>query len=115
MPDRQSLIDRIGETIQVHANARQVYGEPVERDGTTVIPVASVHWGFGGGAIGHGPIERGGGGGGARANPAGYIVLRHGQAEFRPIGEAGRMAAIAAAAGAAGLIAGFAFAKLLRR
>ena len=115
MPDPHSLIERIGETIQLHANARQVYGEPVERDGTTVIPVATVQWGFGGGAIGHGAIERGGGGGGARAYPSGFIELRDGRAEFHPIGHAGRVASIAAAAAAAGLIVGFAFAKLLRR
>ncbi|HVR40912.1 MAG TPA: spore germination protein GerW family protein [Thermoanaerobaculia bacterium] len=84
MPE-PSLIERIGEVIQVHANARQVYGEPVERDGTTVIPVAKVQWGFGGGALGRGAIERGGGGGGARAMPIGFIELKSGVAEFRPI------------------------------
>src|SRR5687767_11189641 len=79
------LLERLAQQIQVNANAKQVYGEPVERDGTTIIPVAKVQWGFGGGGIGRGAAERGGGGGGARAFPTGFIELRDGKAEFRPI------------------------------
>lgn len=79
----QTLIERVAELIQVNANAKQVYGEPVERDGTTIIPVAKVQWGFGAGSMGHGAIERGGGGGGARAIPAGFIEMKNGTAQFR--------------------------------
>lgn len=107
------FVQRLGESIQVHANAKQVYGEPVERDGTTIIPVARVQWGFGGGGIGHGPAERGGGGGGALATPTGFIELKDGVAEFRQIYDpnaALRIAGIAAAAFLAGLI----LAKLTR-
>jgi uncharacterized spore protein YtfJ len=58
MSDSQSsLVERIAELIQVHASARQVYGDPVEKDGTTVIPVAKIQWGFGGGAMGRGAAE----------------------------------------------------------
>lgn len=110
----QTLIERIAEQVQIHANAKQVYGEPVERDGTTIIPVARVQWGFGGGGIGRGPVERGGGGGGARAYPSGFIHLRDGKAEFRPIHDASTMGTLAAA-GALGLIAGIVLSKLLRR
>ncbi|HKR63467.1 MAG TPA: spore germination protein GerW family protein [Thermoanaerobaculia bacterium] len=108
-----NFIQRIAESIQIHANARQVYGDPVERDGTTIIPVARVQWGFGGGGIGRGAAERGGGGGGARAYPAGFIHLRNGEAEFRPIHDASVVAL--AAVGIGGLIAGLALAKILRR
>lgn len=110
----QTLIERIAEQVQIHANAKQVYGEPVERDGTTIIPVARVQWGFGGGGIGRGAVERGGGGGGARAYPSGFIELRGGKAEFRPIHDAGSVAT-AVAAGAAGMMLGILFARLLRR
>ena len=113
MPEPPSLLERIAEQVQVHANARQVYGEPVERDGTTVIPVARVQWGFGGGGIGRGLAERGGGGGGARAFPTGFIELRDGKAEFRPIHDAAGLATLAAA-GALGIIVGIALAKILR-
>lgn len=109
-----TFIERLGETVQLHASARQVYGDPVERDGTTVIPVARVQWGFGGGGIGRGVAERGGGGGGARAYPVGFIHLRDGVAEFRPIHDPmGSMTL--GAVGAAGLIVGLLLAKLLRR
>ena len=107
----QSLVERIAEVIQVHANARQVYGEPVERDGTTIIPVAKVQWGFGGGGFGHGNIERGGGGGGARAIPAGFIELRDGQAEYRAIHNAAEIGALVGAA-LAGIMVGVVLARL---
>ncbi|HEX7707886.1 MAG TPA: spore germination protein GerW family protein [Thermoanaerobaculia bacterium] len=110
----QSLIERIGETIQLHSSAKQVYGDPIERDGTTIIPVARVQWGFGGGGIGHGHAERGGGGGGARAIPTGFIELRDGKAEFRPIDDGSNIQVIAAV-GVFGLIAGAVLAKLIRR
>jgi uncharacterized spore protein YtfJ len=80
-----SFVERLGEVVQIHANARQVYGEPVERNGVTIIPVARVWWGFGGGGIGRGPAERGGGGGAAQALPMGFIEMRNGSVEFRPI------------------------------
>jgi uncharacterized spore protein YtfJ len=101
----------MADQLQIHANAKQVYGEPVERDGTTIIPVAKVQWGFGGGGIGRGPAERGGGGGGARAYPTGFIELRGGKAEFRPIVDP--MAVVAMSA--AGLVVGVILAKLIRR
>lgn len=39
------LVDRLADAASVDT----VYGDPVERDGRTVIPVARVGWGFGGG------------------------------------------------------------------
>lgn len=110
----QSFVARLAEVIQVHANAKQVYGEPVERDGTTIIPVARVQWGFGGGGIGRGLSERGGGGGGAQAVPAGFIELKQGVAEFRPIAGSNDALKLAGVA-AAGLLTGLLLAKLTRR
>jgi uncharacterized spore protein YtfJ len=109
----QSLIERIAETIQVHASAKQVYGEPVERDGTTIIPVAKVQWGFGGGGFGRGPVERGGGGGGARAFPTGYIELRNGVSEFHAISSQEWSTLLSA--GAIGFIGAIVLTRLLRR
>jgi uncharacterized spore protein YtfJ len=67
--------------------AGAVYGEPVERDGVTVIPVARTIWSFGGGSGGPPNSERtGAGGGGAGITmPVGYIRIRNGKASFRPI------------------------------
>jgi uncharacterized spore protein YtfJ len=109
-----SFLASLAQQIQLHANARQVYGEPVERDGTTIIPVARVQWGFGGGGLGRTPLAHGGGGGGARAYPVGYVVLRDGQADFQAIPDPSSTATLAAAGGL-GLIAGLILAKLLRR
>ena len=108
------LIRNLAESIQLHANAKQVYGEPVERDGTTIIPVARVQWGFGGGGFGRGPVERGGGGGGAQAIPTGFIELKKGVAVFRPIDDPNAPLKLLAA-GVAGLVAALLLAKLTRR
>ena len=41
---------RLAERLGASASASSVFGEPVERDGVTVIPVARVRWGVGGGS-----------------------------------------------------------------
>jgi uncharacterized spore protein YtfJ len=83
------LLERIGETVGRRAQASAVFGEPVEREGVTVIPVARARFGFGGGG-GSGSREAdegsgGGGGGGGSVEPVGYIEVRDGGAEFRRI------------------------------
>jgi uncharacterized spore protein YtfJ len=107
------LLDRIGQLINAHADAKQVYGEPVERDGTTIIPVATVQWGFGAGSMGQGLHERGGGGGGVRARPAGFIKIRNGEAEFHQYRDSSDLAVLAGAALAAAAI-GFLIGKARR-
>jgi uncharacterized spore protein YtfJ len=86
-----SIVEMLAEKVGVRAAAGAVFGQPVESDGVTVIPVAKVRWGFGGGS-GRG-IEEGsetgeigegsGGGGGAMASPLGFIEIRDGRAEFK--------------------------------
>lgn len=80
-----ALVQRIAEALGASARASTVYGDPVERDGVTVIPVAKARWGFGGGG---GQREDGGGsggGGGLVMSPIGYIEVCDGQSRFRPI------------------------------
>jgi uncharacterized spore protein YtfJ len=83
------LLQRIGSTVGDRANASTVFGQPVEREGITVIPVARARFAFGGGggAGGRGGEEGSGGGGGGAAfvNPTGYIEVRDGAAHFRRI------------------------------
>jgi uncharacterized spore protein YtfJ len=83
------LVEKIAERFGGAAAVGAVYGTPVERDGTTIIPVARVAWGFGAGSgSGGGPDGSGGGeggGGGANATPIGFVEIRDGRAEFRPI------------------------------
>lgn len=79
------FIGTIADKLGAVARASTIYSEPIEREGITVIPVAKARWGFGGG-VGHRKDEDGaGGGGGVQVTPAGFIVIKNGQAEFRPI------------------------------
>jgi uncharacterized spore protein YtfJ len=83
------LLEQIGQTVGQKANVSSVFGEPIEREGLTVIPVAKARFGFGGGG-GSGSREGdegggGGGGGGALVSPIGYIELHEGSAEFKRI------------------------------
>ena len=97
------FVERLSEFVGTRVGARAVYGDPVERDGITVIPVARSVWGFGGGSgEGDGQTGSGGGGGGA-VKPIGYIEVRDGRAEFKPLRTGAPAPLIAAAAGIAAL------------
>ena len=85
------FVERMAERVGGKASVRAVFGDPIERDGITVIPVARVRWGFGGGA-GRGPNDEEGlsgagtgGGGGATADPIGYLEIGPEGAVFKPI------------------------------
>ena len=99
------LLERIGETVGRKADASTIFGEPVQREGVTVIPVAKARFGFGGGG-GSGSREGdrggegsgGGGGGGVAVGPIGYIEVREGSAEFKRIRTPTDLLALVAAA-----------------
>jgi uncharacterized spore protein YtfJ len=104
----EELLQRIGNTVGDKANVSSVFGQPVEREGITVIPVARARFGFGGGGGGsEGAPEGeggagGGGGGGAMVSPVGYIEVRAGSAEFKRVtGPLDVLALVAAASLAA--------------
>jgi uncharacterized spore protein YtfJ len=89
----EEILDRVRDTL----NIRQVFGEPYERDGTLVVPVARVAGGGGGGGgQGDRPSEgsgRGGGGGfGFEARPVGAYVIRDGEVAWRPAVDVTRIA-----------------------
>jgi uncharacterized spore protein YtfJ len=101
------LLERIGQTVGKRAQVSTVFGEPVERQGVTVIPVAKARFGFGGGG-GSGSREGdegsgGGGGGGVAVSPIGYIELRDGTAQFKRISTPIDLLAFVAAASLAAL------------
>jgi hypothetical protein len=96
-----TLADRIGARFE----ASSVFGTPVERDGVTVIPVATIRFGIGGGG-GSDPSkgqDGQGGGGGGTASAAGYIELRNGRSRFVPAVHPARMFLLVATATLAGL------------
>ena len=62
------LLERIGETVGQRANVSTIFGEPVQREAVTVIPVARARFGFGGGGgSGARESDQGSGGGGGEA------------------------------------------------
>ncbi|HET9653864.1 MAG TPA: hypothetical protein VFP72_00790 [Kineosporiaceae bacterium] len=78
----EELLGRAGDTIGI----RRVFGEPIERDGTVVVPVAVVMGGAGGGS-GDNPAGQGqgsGGGFGVWARAIGAYELRDGRLRFVP-------------------------------
>jgi uncharacterized spore protein YtfJ len=96
------LLERIGLTVGNRAQASTVFGEPVQREGLTVIPVAKARFGFGGGG-GSGGREGeegsgGGGGGGASITPIGFIEVQDSSADFKRIATPTDLVAIAVAA-----------------
>src|SRR5215471_7059986 len=96
------LLDRIGHTVGNRAQVSTVFGEPVQRDSLTVIPVAKARFGFGGGGGSGGRDGEegsgGGGGGGAAVTPIGFIEVREPSAEFKRIATPADLVAIVVAA-----------------
>ena len=110
-----SLAERLARQIGISANARSIYGDPVERDGVTVIPVAKAAYGFGGGGGKKENEEGSGGGGGVMLTPVGYIEIKNGETRFRPtLDPMGLVPAVLAAAPIV-LLAVWNISKRLRR
>lgn len=80
------LIDKMRDSLQ----AKVVYGEPVEKDGVTVIPAAVVLGGGGGGRA-EGATEGEGGGFGLMARPVGAFVIDKGVVRWQPALDATRL------------------------
>jgi uncharacterized spore protein YtfJ len=74
---------------------KRVYGEPYEKNGITVIPVARLGGG-GGGGTGHDEKgqENEGGGFGLSGRPAGAYVIRDGQVSWQPAVDPNRIVAV---------------------
>jgi uncharacterized spore protein YtfJ len=84
----EEILGQVRDTLTV----RQVFGEPYERDGVLVVPVARVAGGAGGGGGGN-PTEGGSGGGFAlEARPVGVYVIRDGEVSWRPAVDVTRIA-----------------------
>jgi len=111
-PPPVRLVERLADRLGSTAHSTAVFGDPIERGGVTVIPVAKARWGFGGGGgrplahPGERPGERpagpegegSGGGGGVAVVPVGFIEVRDDGARFRRIVDEGAIVALAALA-----------------
>ncbi|MGE3913295.1 MAG: GerW family sporulation protein, partial [Chloroflexota bacterium] len=87
-----TFLQQLAEKIGAQARASVVFGEPIDREGVTIIPVARARWGFGGGSgqeaasdNGEPASGGGGGGGGMMVSPVGYIEVKNGSSTYRPI------------------------------
>jgi len=93
------------------AGVKAVYGTPVTAGDVTVVPVAKVAYGFGGGQ-GTGRVrpehgltgEGSGGGGGFVGKPVGYIEITPTQTRFVAINDRKRLAAAVALGVVIGLV-----------
>jgi uncharacterized spore protein YtfJ len=71
--------------------ARRVYGDPVERNGTVVVPAAAVRGGAGGGDGTSEAGEGSGSGFGLMAHPVGAWVITDNGVEWRPAPDVNRL------------------------
>lgn len=109
------MINNVHQSLTV----RRVFGEPVSQDGAVVIPAARISGGGGGGGQG-GPVERvggegAGGGFGFGAAPAGALVIRDGDARWRPAVDVNRIVLGGQLVAVAALLALCAFLKTRAR
>jgi uncharacterized spore protein YtfJ len=66
-------------------SVKRVYGDPYEKDGVMIIPVAKVRGGGGAGYSRDDDDEEGSGGGyGISATPAGAYVIKDGRVKWKP-------------------------------
>jgi uncharacterized spore protein YtfJ len=74
-----SVADKLNEPIEQmleRMSVKSVFGDPTGDEEATIIPVASILYGFGYGFGGDGgEMEGGGGGGGGKAVPRGYVQV----------------------------------------
>jgi uncharacterized spore protein YtfJ len=88
MPNVDELLSGAQDSISV----KRVFGEPIEKDGTTVVPVATV---FGGGGGGGDNDDNGGLGFGVGAKAAGAYVIKDGEVAWKPAVDVNRLIGLA--------------------
>jgi uncharacterized spore protein YtfJ len=91
---RDQAVMEVLQRVAGNATVRAVFGEPITTDGVTVVPVARVSSGAGGGT-GTDPQKhesQGTGGGlGLSARPVGAYVIREGKVSWRPAVDVNRV------------------------
>jgi uncharacterized spore protein YtfJ len=88
MPNVDEMLEGARDAMSV----KRVFGDPIEREGVTLVPVAKVRGGGGGG----GDAENNGGGGfGLTARPVGAYVIKDGEVTWKPAVDASRVIAFA--------------------
>jgi len=76
MEDVERLLKGTVEELDRLLNAKNVLGDPIEKDGATIIPIVSFGFGFGaGGTMGDKSGDKGATGGGGGIKPLGAIII----------------------------------------
>jgi uncharacterized spore protein YtfJ len=119
---QDQFLEKLAEKVGAKASIKAVFGDPIVRNGTTIVPVAKVRWGFGGGT-GTGPATEAadapmgtgsGAGGGVTAEPIGYLEIGDQGAAFKPFAGAYPSPIFLLASGFAGALVIRAIARLVR-
>jgi uncharacterized spore protein YtfJ len=120
MNQAQEILQSMAERFATSASVKQVFGEPIERGGRTIVPVARVKYRLGGGwgggeqegATSDRPLAAGGGGGGGvvKAKAAGALEITEAGVRFIRFFDAGDIAK----ACVGGLVAVLLLRRLLR-
>jgi uncharacterized spore protein YtfJ len=83
----QELLEKLATDLKGFANTETIFGEPIEIQGATIIPVCKMSIGYGGGGgegegsdpkSGGGKGTGGGAGGGIKLDPAALIIAKEG-------------------------------------
>jgi uncharacterized spore protein YtfJ len=97
----QQFFQSLGERLHGSASVKTVYGEPIVVEEKTIIPVARIAYGFGGGLRSRKKGEGGkeqqdgdeeGGGAGLAASPVGVVEITQEDTRFIPVGEERKLA-----------------------
>ena len=104
---RENMLERLANRIGGSVRVKTIFGDPVEKDGVTVIPVARARWGVGGGSSSGGNTRANqtgegtgtGTGGKVTVSPAGYVEVKDGRARFHPIYDPANVTQIIVASG----------------
>jgi len=100
----EPFIVKLADKIALSSHVKMIYGDLVERDEVTIIPVGKVVWGAGGGEGGDTNSRGLGGGGGTTVTPIGYIEIKAGSTRFKPIFDPALIVQIIAASGLIALL-----------
>lgn len=106
----RDLFDAVVERFEATGDARSVYGEPVELENKTVVPVARVGYGLGGG-FGSGcdedsGDEAGGLGGGISVTPIGVMEITPDGTRYVPLNDRRKLVGAGLIGLALGLVIG---------
>ncbi|MCL9683229.1 spore germination protein GerW family protein [Legionella maioricensis] len=108
-------MDHIANALTSAFNSKIIFSDPIVKEDVTVIPVAKIVYGLGGGVGTRANDSGEGGGGGFFAKPVGYIEIRNGTANFKAIRDPLTYAPVIMASGLAGYVLLRGLARLIKK